>query len=75
MFSVNMLVGTEAGASYSEVEFTSWMKAVGLTEVHRIKVPGPSDLIMGHAKLTPTLPDTCASPNLHPWVLLLTLNG
>jgi cyclopropane fatty-acyl-phospholipid synthase-like methyltransferase len=50
LFSVNMLVGTEAGASYSEVEFTSWMKAAGFTEVHRIKVPGPSDLIVGHAK-------------------------
>lgn len=50
LFSVNMLVGTEAGASYSEVEFTSWMKAAGLTEVHRIKLPGPSDLIVGHAK-------------------------
>ena len=50
LFSVNMLVGTEAGASYSEVEFTSWMKAAGLTEVHRINVPGPSDLIVGHAK-------------------------
>jgi cyclopropane fatty-acyl-phospholipid synthase-like methyltransferase len=50
LFSVNMLVGTEAGASYSEVEFTSWMKAAGLTEAHRIKLPGPSDLIVGHAK-------------------------
>ena len=50
LFSVNMLVGTEAGASYSEVEFTSWMKAAGLTEAHRIKLLGPSDLIVGHAK-------------------------
>ena len=50
LFSVNMLVGTEAGASYSEVEFTSWMKAAGLTEVHRIKLPGPSDLIVGRMK-------------------------
>ncbi len=49
LFSVNMLVGTEAGASYSEPEYTSWMKAAGLTEVRRIKLPGPSDLIVGFA--------------------------
>jgi SAM-dependent methyltransferase len=47
LFSVNMLVGTDAGASYSEVEYTSWMKAAGFTEVSRIKLPGPSDLIVG----------------------------
>ncbi len=47
LFSVNMLVGTEAGASYSELEYTRWMKAAGLTEVHRIKLPGPGDLIVG----------------------------
>ena len=47
LFSVNMLVGTEAGASYSEPEYTSWMKAAGLTEIHRITLPGPSDLIVG----------------------------
>jgi (2Fe-2S) ferredoxin/predicted O-methyltransferase YrrM len=50
LFSVNMLVGTDAGASYSEVEYTSWMKAAGLTEVNRIKLPGPSDLIVGQVK-------------------------
>ncbi len=50
LFSVNMLVGTDAGASYSEVEFTSWMKAAGLTEVSRINLPGPSDLIVGRVK-------------------------
>jgi (2Fe-2S) ferredoxin/SAM-dependent methyltransferase len=50
LFSVNMLVGTDAGASYSEVEYTSWMKAAELTEVGRIKLPGPSDLIVGRLK-------------------------
>jgi predicted O-methyltransferase YrrM len=50
LFSVNMLIGTDAGASYSEVEYTSWMKAAGLTEVNRIKLPGPSDLIVGQVK-------------------------
>jgi cyclopropane fatty-acyl-phospholipid synthase-like methyltransferase len=50
LFSVNMLVGTDAGASYSEVEYTSWLKAAGFTEVSRIKLPGPSDLIVGRLK-------------------------
>jgi cyclopropane fatty-acyl-phospholipid synthase-like methyltransferase len=47
LFSLNMLVATEAGASYSEFEYTQWMKAAGFTEVCRIKLPGPSDLIVG----------------------------
>jgi (2Fe-2S) ferredoxin/predicted O-methyltransferase YrrM len=47
LFSVNMLVGTEAGASYSEAEYTGWMSAAGLNDVRRIKLPGPSDLIVG----------------------------
>jgi (2Fe-2S) ferredoxin/predicted O-methyltransferase YrrM len=50
LFSVNMLVGTDAGASYSEQEYTSWMEAAGLAEVSRIKLPGPSDLIVGRVK-------------------------
>src|SRR5208282_3812990 len=50
LFSVNMLVGTEAGATYSEVEYTSWMKAAGFAEVSRINLPGPSTLIAGQVK-------------------------
>ena len=50
LFSLNMLVGTEAGASYSELEYTDWMKASGFTEVSRIGLPGPSDLIVGRVK-------------------------
>ena len=50
LFSVNMLVGTDAGATYSEPEYTSWMKAAGFTDVRRIKLPGPSDLIVGQVK-------------------------
>jgi len=49
LFSLNMLVGTDAGASYSEVEYTHWMKAAGFTEVCRINLPGPSGLIVGLA--------------------------
>jgi len=47
LFSLNMLVSTEAGASYSEPEYNAWMKAAGFTEVCRINLPGPSSLIVG----------------------------
>ncbi len=50
LFSLNMLVATEAGASYSELEYTAWMKDAGFAEVSRIKLPGPSGLIVGVAK-------------------------
>ncbi|HXZ42220.1 MAG TPA: methyltransferase [Terriglobales bacterium] len=50
LFSLNMLVATDAGASYSELEYTLWMKAAGFTEVVRINLPGPSDLIVGRVK-------------------------
>jgi cyclopropane fatty-acyl-phospholipid synthase-like methyltransferase len=50
LFSLNMLVGTEAGASYSELEYINWMKAAGFRDVCRINLPGPSDLIVGVAK-------------------------
>ncbi len=50
LFSVNMLVGTEAGADYSEQEFTGWMKDAGFGEVRRMDLPGPSDLIVGIVK-------------------------
>jgi (2Fe-2S) ferredoxin/SAM-dependent methyltransferase len=49
LFTLNMLVGTAAGACYSEPEFTSWMTSAGFTHVRRINLPGPSDLIVGHA--------------------------
>jgi SAM-dependent methyltransferase len=50
LFSLNMLVGTEGGASYSEIEYMDWMKAAGFTDVSRISLPGPSDLIVGRVK-------------------------
>jgi hypothetical protein len=50
LFSLNMLVATDAGASYSEFEYTQWMKAAGFTEIYRINLPGPSGLIVGLVK-------------------------
>jgi (2Fe-2S) ferredoxin/precorrin-6B methylase 2 len=47
LFSLNMLVGTRAGRSYSEPEYTGWLKEAGFTEVRRVRLPGPSGLLIG----------------------------
>ena len=47
LFSLNMLVATDAGATYSEPEYTQWMKTAGFSDVCRINLPGPSGLIVG----------------------------
>jgi hypothetical protein len=48
-----MLVATDAGSSYNEVEYTRWMKAAGFTKLRRINLPGPSDLSVGLVKIEP----------------------
>jgi len=47
LFSLNMLVGTPAGASYSAQEYTEWMRAAGLQEVRRVWMAGPAQLMIG----------------------------
>ncbi len=49
LFSLNMLVGTGGGASYSESEYSAWMKDAGFAEVRRYDLPGPSGLIVAQA--------------------------
>ena len=46
LFALNMLVGTEAGSSYSEPEYADWLHAAGFKEVTRVRLPGPSDLMI-----------------------------
>lgn len=48
MFALNMLVGTRAGSSYSELEYVGWLKEAGFTDTKRIELPGPTALIIGH---------------------------
>lgn len=50
LFALNMLVGTKSGASYSEAEYTACMQEAGFSEISRINLPGPSDLIVGRAE-------------------------
>jgi len=47
LFSLNMLVGTEAGSSYSEPEYASWLREAGFADVRRVRLPGPSGLMIG----------------------------
>jgi hypothetical protein len=41
-----MLVGTESGGTWSEAEYTDWLHEAGFTEVRRVPLAGPSDLVV-----------------------------
>ncbi len=47
LFALNMLVGTPAGSSYSEPEYTAWLRDAGFQEIRPLRLPGPSGLIVG----------------------------
>ncbi len=47
LFSLNMLVGTRAGSDYSEPEYAQWLRGAGFAEVLRVRLPGPSGLMVG----------------------------
>lgn len=47
LFSLNMLVSTEAGSSYSEPEYAEWLKRAGFESVQRVRLPGPTGLMLG----------------------------
>jgi hypothetical protein len=42
-----MLVGTQAGSTYTEAEYATWLEEVGFQEVRHVRLPGPSGLIVG----------------------------
>ncbi len=46
LFSLNMLVRTPAGASYSEPEYRSWLEEAGFENVTRLHLPGPAGLMV-----------------------------
>ncbi len=46
-FAVNMLVGTPAGGSYSEAEYGAWLRDAGFAKVERVRLPGPTGLMIG----------------------------
>jgi (2Fe-2S) ferredoxin/predicted O-methyltransferase YrrM len=47
LFALNMLVGTQAGSSYSEDEYAAWLREAGFRDVRRVRLPGPSNLMVG----------------------------
>jgi (2Fe-2S) ferredoxin/predicted O-methyltransferase YrrM len=47
IFSLNMLVNTEGGASYSEDEYAEWLREAGFRESTRVRLPGPANLMIG----------------------------
>lgn len=47
LFSLNMLVNTRAGASYGELEYAAWLQEAGFSNVRRVRLPGPSGLMIG----------------------------
>ena len=48
LFALNMLVGTRAGSSYSEVEYADWLEAAGFRDHQMIRLTGPTALVLGH---------------------------
>jgi predicted O-methyltransferase YrrM len=47
LFSLNMLVNTRGGASYSEDEYTEWLREAGFGEVQRVPLAGPAGVLVG----------------------------
>ena len=46
LFALNMLVGTRAGSSYSELEYTHWLNRAGFRDIRHVRLPGPTGLMM-----------------------------
>jgi len=47
LFALNMLVATQAGSSYSEPEYSDWLKEAGFAQTRRLRMPGPASLMIG----------------------------
>ena len=50
LFALNMLVGTPAGSTYSEDDYTAWLQAAGYADVRRVRLGGPTDLVIASRK-------------------------
>lgn len=46
-FALNMLVGTEAGDTYTESEIADWMNTAGFSQIRKKKTPFGTDLMIG----------------------------
>jgi predicted O-methyltransferase YrrM len=50
LFALNMIVGTEAGDTYTESEVKTWLMQAGVTDITSMTGFGPTTLIMGRKK-------------------------
>jgi len=50
LFALNMLVGTREGSAYSEPEYAAWLAEAGFSDIRRVRLPGPSGLMVGVRK-------------------------
>ncbi len=48
LFSLNMLMGTHSGSSYSAVEMQKWLKKAGFKNIKRINMGMDSGFIIGY---------------------------
>jgi (2Fe-2S) ferredoxin/SAM-dependent methyltransferase len=46
LFSLNMLVGTHGGSSYSEPEYTAWLTEAGFRDLRLVRLPGPAGVLL-----------------------------
>lgn len=46
LFAINMLVGTLNGSTYTENEYGDWLKQAGFTSIQRLRLPGPTGLMV-----------------------------
>jgi len=49
LFALNMLVGTQAGSSYSEPEYDAWLGRAGFRDIRHVRLPGPASLMVASA--------------------------
>jgi len=47
LFALNMLVNTRGGGSYSGAEYVEWLGRAGFENAGVMKLPGPTDLVIG----------------------------
>jgi 2-polyprenyl-3-methyl-5-hydroxy-6-metoxy-1,4-benzoquinol methylase len=52
LFALNMLVGTEAGDTYTEAEIRSWMQDAGLSDISRTDTQAGPGLMIGRKAVT-----------------------
>jgi (2Fe-2S) ferredoxin/predicted O-methyltransferase YrrM len=48
LFSLNMLLASPAGDTYTEAEYAQWLREAGYADPKRLRQPGPAHLMVAH---------------------------